>query len=122
MALELCLGSSQLVLGRSVVDQLIDQLDDFLLKLLGVDAVPSARIAEAERVATDQPHRGRSGALGVLGPADQLFVQPRRLAVPEDAKGEVDCIEIRTPTRGQPPAEVDGVSRHFARGLGAWVS
>ena len=100
MALELGFGSSQLVLGWSVGDQLIDQLDDFLLKLLGADAVSSPRIAEAERVATNQAHRGCSGALGVLGTTDQLLVQPRRLTVPEDAEGEVECIEIPAAARG----------------------
>src|SRR5687767_15792292 len=121
MPLELRFGSPQLILGWRVADQLIDQLDDLLLQLLRGDAVSSPRIAEAERVATNQTHGRRSGAFCLLGTTDQVLMEPRCLTVPEDAEGEVDCIEIRPSPCGYPPGEVDSVGRPLAGCLCAWI-
>src|SRR4249920_3480012 len=55
--LELRLGSPQLLLGRPIGEQLINDLHHFLLEVLGAHAIASPGIAEAERVATDEAHR-----------------------------------------------------------------
>src|SRR4029453_1818971 len=99
MALELSFGTPQLVLSWPVADQLVDQLHGFLLQLLGTDAVSRTGIAEAERIAADQVHRGGAGALGVLGTTDQLLVQPRRLTMAQDAECQVERVEMVRSTR-----------------------
>src|SRR5215212_11195089 len=101
--LELRLCPPQLLIGRPVTEQLVDQVRHLLLKLLWAHPVAGAGIAEAERVAADQAHSRGARTLGVLGAADQLLVQPRSLAMPKDAERQVQRVEILAAARRQPP-------------------